>query len=223
MKKALVLMTFAVLMNHQFVFAQAPEEGGVTRTNQDNSNGISISGFYFEPLLSISQEDSSIQTSQLPLVNLDTSGNATGYGIGVKLGTHLGKMLLLGVDTRYSRMTTDDSFYNKARSDVFNFGPTIGVQTPYFGVRLLASYVLLGESNPDAAAQGIDLKFKEATGWRLGAGVYVASVSINLEYQNLTYGSTEVESIGTLPVNNLTSIEANNTGYAMSLSFPMEY
>ncbi len=224
MKKTIVFIILTVLIGHQFVFAQTPEEGSITQKNQESFNdGLSMSGFYFEPMLTISQEDSSIETSQLSLISQNTSGRANGYGLGVKLGTHISQIMLLGVDTRYSRMTTDDSFYNNAHSDIYNFGPTFGVQTPYFGIRLLVSYVLLGENNPDSIAQGLDLKFKDAKGWRVGAGVYLASVSINLEYQDLTYGSTEIESIGLLPMNSLTTVEANNKGYAMSLSFPMEF
>jgi len=86
----------------------------------------------------------------------------------------------------------------------------------------MAGYVVAGENNPDAGNQGVDLKFKEAQGWRLGAGVHIAAVGVNLEYQDLKYNSTEVESLGPVAVNNNTSVDADTKGYSLSVSFPIE-
>jgi hypothetical protein len=97
----------------------------------------------------------------------------------------------------------------------------IGLQTPLFGIRVMAGYVVAGENNPAAGAQGVDLKFKEATGWRVGAGLYIFAVSVNLEYQDLTYNTTEVESFGSIAVDRATSIDANSRGYTLSLGFPI--
>jgi hypothetical protein len=233
MKKLLVLTVLMLLVNGQSVFAEdrsienavQPSTTDINMTTvrvQEKDSRLVKSGFYIEPLLSVSQEDTSIKSSQLPFIHDDSSGNSKGFGVGLRIGAHVSDTLLLGIDTRYSRMQTDDSFYNKADADVYNIAPMIGLQTPFYGIRLLASYVVAGENNPASGAQGVDLKYKEALGWRLGAGLYVASVSVNLEYQDLTYNTTEVESFGSVAVNKATSVDANSRGYTVSLSFPIE-
>lgn len=191
-------------------------------SNSLDSRPLSKGGLFLEPMIIATQEDTSIKTSQLPLVTGDTTGKSNGYGVGLRFGGHINEMFLLGVDARYAKTTMDDSFYRKADSNAYDVAPMIGIQTPYYGVRLTAGYVVAGESDPDAGYQGLDLKFKEANGWRVGAGVFVASVSLNLEYQDLTYNSTEIQSFGSQVIKNSTSVDANNRGYTLSLSFPVE-
>lgn len=98
----------------------------------------------------------------------------------------------------------------------------ITIQTPYYGVRLLAGYVIVGENDPNAGYRDLDLKFKEASGLRVGAGVFVSSVGINLEYQDISYNSTEIQSLGSYSLNKVSAVDAKNRGYALSLSFPVE-
>ncbi len=192
-------------------------------SSEDRDSRISKGGFYIEPLIFASQEDSSIKTSQLPLVNNDTSGKSRGYGVGLRFGGHVSEILLLGLDARYAKMKMSDSTaFNDVNADVYNVAPMIGLQTPLWGVRLTADYVVAGENNPDSGTQGLDLKFKEAQGWRFGAGLHVASIGINLEYQDLTYNKTEVQSLGAFAINNVTGIDAETKGYSLSLSFPVE-
>jgi hypothetical protein len=191
-------------------------------SNTGHDRVRSDGGLFLEPMLLGSQEDSNIKTSQLPLVSDDTSGTSNGLGVGLRFGGHVNEVFLLGLDARYSQMEMKDSFYSKANTQVYNIAPVVGMQTPYFGVRLLAGYVVAGENNPDAGVQGLNLKFKEANGWRVGAGIFVAAVSVNLEYQDLTYNTTEIESIGALNVGNNSNVDANNRGYTLSLSFPVE-
>lgn len=183
---------------------------------------LSKGGFFIEPMIIATQEDTTIKTSQLPIVTDDTSGTSTGYGVGLRLGGHVSEIVLLGVDARYSKTTMDDSFYQKADSNAYDVAPVIGVQTPYYGVRLLAGYVVAGESDPNAGVTGLDLKFKEASGWRVGAGLFIAAVALNLEYQDLTYNSTEIQSLGSRVINKATSVDAGNRGYTLSVSFPVE-
>lgn len=205
------------------LFAQ--EAGDVSTRNANmNERGPSISagGMFIEPMLLLSQEDNSIKTSQLPVINQDTSGDSRGYGFGLRFGVHASEVFLLAIDGRYSRERTKDSFYGEANSSVYNVAPMVGVQTPLFGVRLMAGYVVSGENDPEAGDNGFNLKFKEANGWRVGAGVHVAAVAINLEYQDLNYNSTEIESVGSLSLDRTTNIDANSRGYTLSLSFPIE-
>lgn len=177
-------------------------------------------GMLLEPMLLTSQEDTTIKTSQLPVINNDTSGESTGYGVGLRLGAHASEVFLIGLDARYAKTEFKDSFYDRADGDTYNVAPFVGIQTPYMGIRLLAGYVVAGENNPEAGVQGLNLKFKEATGWRVGGGIYIAAVSLNVEYQDLTYNSTEVENPGVF--SGTSSVDANNRGYTVSLSFPVE-
>lgn len=193
-----------------------------TTTTEEVKSKISKGGFFIEPILFASQEEQSIRTTQLPLITDDTSGTAKGYGAGLRMGGHVSEILLLGLDGRYAKINMEDSFYNSAEAKVYNIAPTIGLQTPLFGIRILGSYVVAGENDPASGIQGLDLKFKEATGWRLGAGLHVFAVSINLEYQDLSYNTTEIESFGSLTANNATDIDMDSKGYALSASFPIE-
>lgn len=192
-------------------------------TTTDQSSAVSQGGFFIEPLIFASQEETSVKTSQLPIVNSDTSGKAQGYGVGLRFGGHIYESVLLGLDARYAKLKMDDStFYSNVDADVYNIAPVVGLQTPWWGIRVMAGYVVAGENNPGAGNQGVDLKFKEAQGWRLGAGVHVAAIGINLEYQDLKYNSTEVESLGPVALNNNTSVDADTQGYSLSVSFPIE-
>lgn len=202
--------------------AQTAQERRSTTTTESDSR-VSKGGFFIEPLIFASQEDTSVKTSQLPVVNSDTSGEARGYGVGLRFGGHVYESVLLGVDARYSKLEMSDStFYNDVDADVYNVAPVVGVQTPWWGIRLMAGYVVAGESNPDSGSQGVDLKFKEAQGWRLGAGIHIAAVGVNIEYQDLKYNSTEIQSLGPVAVNDNTSVDADTRGYSLSVSFPIE-
>lgn len=196
-------------------------EAAVTSTAVDDSR-LSKGGLFIEPILMVSQEDTTIKASQLFLLADDTSGTSKGYGVGLRFGGHISEILLIGVDARYSKVQIEDSFYTKSDADVYNIAPMVGLQTPIFGIRLMAGYVVFGENNPRSGIQGLDLKFKEASGWRIGAGLHVAAVAFNIEYQDLRYNTTEIESFGSVAVNRATSVDADSHGYSLSLSFPVE-
>jgi hypothetical protein len=81
---------------------------------------FSRAGVFIEPLIFYSAEDSSVQSSQLPIINDDTSGNSNGYGLGFRVGGHAAEILLIGLDARYANMKNDDSFYKDADVTVYN-------------------------------------------------------------------------------------------------------
>ncbi len=230
MKKILLMGALCFLALSQGAVAQdtttttdtAIGEQTVTTKSEETSSRISPGGFYIEPMLTASVADSSVKTSQLPLISDDTTGTEKGYGLGLRLGGHVSEILLLGVDARYAKTQMQDSSYGNANAESYNIAPVIGLQTPLFGIRLLGGYVMGGENNPEAGTRGFDLKFKDARGWRVGAGLHVAAVSLNLEYQDLKYDTTEVESFGSLNVNNTSDIDATNKGYLLTLGFPIE-
>ncbi len=189
-------------------------------TETDEKPRISKGGFYIEPMVSAIREDSNLNSRGL---GANTSGTSEGYGAGLRIGGHVSEVLFLGVDGRYAKMKQSDNFYDKSASNVYNVAPMLGVQTPIWGIRLLAGYVLLGENSFDANNQGVKLKFTEPRGWRLGAGLHAGPVGINLEYQDLKYNKAEVQSLGSVASNtNVSDIDESTKGYALSLSFPIE-
>ncbi len=210
--------------------AQAQEEETVTTTTTerteteqyDDSPEISRGGLMIEPILSVSREDSTIKTSQLPVITDDSSGTIEGVGAGLRLGVHASEVFFLGVDGRYSRMRFNDSFYEASEGDMYNVGPSVVLQMPVFGLRAWGTYVMAGQFDPESGVQGLDVKFTEAEGYRLGLGVRFKAVSVNLEYQNLRFDKTEIESFGSLGVNSAANVDFENQGYSLSLSFPVE-
>jgi hypothetical protein len=67
----------------------------------------------------------------------------------------------------------------------------------------------------------LDLKFKEPTGARIGFGLRAYAFSVNLEYEDLNYNTSEIESLGSLQINNQTNVDYNSYGYSLSMSFPL--
>lgn len=189
-------------------------------TETDEKPRISKGGFYIEPMVSAIREDSTLNSTGL---GGNTSGTTEGYGVGLRLGGHVSEVLFLGVDGRYAKMQQSDAFYDKKSSNVYNVAPMIGLQTPLWGIRVLAGYVLLGENGPDANSQGVKLRFTEPRGWRLGAGLHAGPVGINLEYQDLKYNKADILASGNLASTaNVSGIDESTKGYALSLSFPVE-
>jgi len=98
----------------------------------------------------------------------------------------------------------------------------IGVQTPFFGIRVYGGYVVLGETNPEAGNQGFDVKFTEPQGARVGVDFHIGLVALNVEYQDLTYNKTKIESYGLVNASGESDVDFDTRGYTASLSFPME-
>lgn len=203
--------------------ASASQQTATTTSEYADTNEkprISKGGFYIEPMLSAIREDSTLNSTGL---GGNTTGTTEGYGVGLRLGGHVSEVLLLGVDGRYSKMKQTDNFYDKNSANVFNVAPVIGLQTPLWGIRVLAGYVLLGENSPDANANGVKLRFSEPRGWRLGAGLHAGPVGINLEYQDLKYNKADLLASGNIAASaNVGNIDESTKGYALSLSFPVE-
>lgn len=179
-------------------------------------------GFFIEPMLIAGLDDSEIKTSQLPIVTDDTSGRVETAGLGLRFGGHLGEVFFLTADGRYNRINFRDSFYDSASGYASNYGVTLGGQTPFFGVRVWGTSVLGGEMDPGSGASGLDVKFNNARGYRVGAGLHVAAVAVNIEYQDLTYGSSTVQSVGSLGVGGDVDVDMTQRGTQLSLSFPVE-
>lgn len=113
--------------------------------------------------------------------------------IYVEVDVHASDTLFLALDGRYARPTYDSSALGgRAEASVYNTGLTLGVQTPLAGIRVWGTYLFDGELIPNSI-KDVDVKFGDFEGYRVGAGVYFAVVSVNLEYQEGKYYSTTVE------------------------------
>ncbi len=177
-------------------------------------------GFYIEPGLFGSRNENSLKTSQL-LPAGDVNGRSEGVGLDLKIGGHLNDIAFLALDGRYERARFSGSNYQNADSNIYNYGPTLGFQAPIWGMRLWGTYVLDGVNDPQSGANNVKLRFTNPYGWRGGIGFHIQSVSLNLEYEDLTYRTTEVQSIGTAPVGSNTKVDFGQRGYLASLSFPI--
>ncbi len=130
-------------------------------------------------------------------------------------------MIFLGIDGRYSKLQFNDSAYGDAEGSTYNYGPTLGLQTPLWGIRVWGSYIMGGEYDPASGSNNVDMKFTDARGSRVGGGIRFAALSINLEYENMTYNRSNIESIGSLDIDSSTDVDLDSAGYLLSVSFPL--
>lgn len=189
----------------------------VVAADGSNSRG----GLFIEPALTFERGDTAVNYPS-PLTS--SSGRADGLGIGARIGFHLSEVLFMGFDGRYSMpQFKDSSVQYDAKAVATNWGPVIGLQMPDLGIRVWGSYILAGELNPEASG-GFDVKFQNAKGYRAGVGFRVASLSINLEYQDLKYDKSTLEQIGQLNIGTtFEGVNLQDKKWLASVSFPMEF
>ncbi len=184
-----------------------------------STSASAVGGLFAEPILTYETGNSTIDS---PTFN-SSSGTVNGVGIGGRIGFHLSEIIFLAADLRYAKPTYKNSANNMdSTSTSFNHGPVVGIQTPLIGLRVWGSYILGGELNPEES-NNVDLKFAGAQGYRVGAGLQLILLSLNLEYQDLSYGSTTVEKFGPFAVNASDNTSLKNKSYIVSVSFPLEF
>ena len=80
----------------------------------------------------------------------------------------------------------------------------------------------MGGSSHPGVSQGVNLKFNDARGWRLGAGMHLLMLSLNLEYQRIIYGSTALIQPGPFPTGTtFNGISFTDRGFVASVSLPL--
>lgn len=198
----------------QLAFAQSGTSSSEEFTERDSKSGI---GLFVEPAIKYDDLEGKVEYPA-PFTKSDVS--ARGLGVGARLGFHVSDMVFLAAEANYSQLKLEEDSNNyKSNGDAYSFGPTIGVQTPWAGVRIWGTYLAGGEFNP-SDDNGIDLKFKDLRGYRVGLGFRVLSVSASLEYQDATYNKTELEKAG--PLSGTTdNVKMNNTAWVLGISFPI--
>lgn len=179
-------------------------------------------GFFIEPMLTHETLDSEVN---YPDPYGQSNGEADGLGLGLRLGAHVHEIFFIGLDARYSQLdyvATGGDY--RADADTYNYGVLVGAQLPTpVSLRVWANYILGGQFDPEQA-NNQDVKFKSAEGYRFGLGIMFSVLSLNVEYQKITYDNSNLESIGPFNVGeNLNNTEMKNDGYVISLSFPYAF
>jgi hypothetical protein len=149
----------------------------------------SRAGLYVEPGITY---ESGTTTTTYPTG--ESGGTNRGFGLMGRVGFQLNDVLFLAADARYSKPHFHDGVID-ADADAYQVGPVVGIQTPIAGLRVWAEYVAQAQLDP-AGTNNFDAKFKNGTGFTVGAGFHVLAVSLNLEYQKLNYATTEFQSVG---------------------------
>jgi len=177
-------------------------------------------GIFVEPSITYEIGDSRGDFPE-PLNN--SNGDINGFGIGARLGMHVYESFFAGIDGRYSFPKFKDSSVDYNENAVStNWGPVVGIQMPEIGLRIWANWVLGGQLDPEGT-ENIDVKFNSAEGYRVGAGMRISIVSINLEYQKLDYSNTSVEQLGIFNSNaTFNSVNLDYQTWIASVSFPLE-
>ena len=177
-------------------------------------------GLFVEPMVTYENLDSEVNYPS-PFDN--NEGSSDGLGVGLRLGAHVYESVFLGVDGRYSKLEYDAEGENyKPDADTFNYGLVLGAQLPTtLSIRVWGGWILGSEFDPERDSD-LDVKFESGSGWRVGAGIKLAIVSLNLEYQKITYDKTTLESVGPFdPNESFNDVELENKGYVLSVSFPL--
>lgn len=176
-------------------------------------------GLFVEPLVSYEKGSSDIDYPS-PFTN--SSGDINGFGVGARLGVHFADVVFLGLDGRYMKPKFKDST-NSMNSDSsgYNYGAVLGVQTPVVGLRVWGTYIIGGQLDPDED-NSVDLKFSDAKGYRVGVGFRLAIVSLNVEYQDLKYDTTTLQTMGPFSPGADSDIDLKDKAWIFSVSFPIE-
>lgn len=179
-----------------------------------------LGGVFVEPTVTYEPGDTKVN---YPAPLSDSSGSATGFGVGARLGVHANEAIFAGLDGRFSMPNFKDSSVNyDAPAKAGNLGAVVGVQMPDIGLRVWGTYVFAAALDPNASSN-VDVKFQDGRGYRAGAGFRIKSVSANVEYQQLTYGKSTLEKAGPFaPGTSFGNVNLDNNTWVAGISFPIE-
>lgn len=175
-------------------------------------------GLFIEPMLTYEKGEADVD---LPSPFGSSHSTIDGFGLGARLGFHVLESVFIGLDGRYSKpdYKNNDTDINSEAS-AYNYGPVVGIQMPTpLGIRVWAGYIAGGQMDVDKD-QGVDFKFKDASGYRVGGGIKLAMVSLNLEYQQITYNETELSDAGIFS-GSTSNVDQTNNSYIFSVSCPI--
>lgn len=184
------------------------------------STAHAAGGLFIEPMATYETGSGDIN---FPSPINSSESKVKGFGVGARVGAQVVQTVFAGVDARYSIPKLEDSSLNQdVKSKEWNVGPMIGIQMPTpIGLRLWGSWILAGQLDPDTD-KGVDEKFKDGNGFRLGGGFRFALISINAEYQYIKYDETEIQEAGIFtPGYTTNNISLTNKSLILSVSIPI--
>jgi opacity protein-like surface antigen len=206
------LAVFAALVATSFGINAFAQEGGSAPS----------SGFFLEPGVTyeLGKTKTNFHDWSSGVLN-DSTGEANGLGVVARVGMHINDMFFVALDGRYSMPTFKDSTNNlSSEAEMYSLAPVVGVQMPNIGARFWAGYIAASQLNPKEAGS-YDFKFKDGTGFLIGGGFHVAAVSINLEYKNTKFASTDFERLPLGFTATDTSVKAEDQAWVASVTFPI--
>lgn len=185
--------------------------------DMDGHDEVDGGGLFVEPAITYQWGDTNVS---YPAPFSDSTESIKGYGLGLRLGGHVYDTVFLALDGRYARPRYDSSALGgEADASAYNAGLTLGAQTPLLGIRVWGTYIFTGELDPDEI-NGADVKFEDFRGYRVGAGIRFAFVSVNLEYQDGKYDKATLQNGGIFGGTS-DDVDGRDKSYILSLSFPL--
>ena len=176
-------------------------------------------GLFVEPGVTYQTQSSTIRN---PAPFNDSTAKVDGFGLMGRLGVHVNEVFFVAADARFALPNYRDTAVNYDTSAMeYDLGPSVGVQMPYAGLRVWGTYILTSQLDPKGTSN-LDYKFNDGTGYRIGAGVRLSMVSLNLEYQRIKYASTTFENAAFFTNKNTDAIKFDGEAWIASVSFPLE-
>lgn len=200
------------------IFASILFLSPISSVQAQESASQNAGGFFIEPGLTFEQGN---WTATFPSPFNDATGITQGLGLQLKAGLHFADIFFGGLDIMASQPTFKSAPNNyESRATSTLIAAVVGAQFPVTGLRAWGGYVFRGDLDPDVA-NSLDVKFKDATGYKLGGGLKFQMVSLNVEYIVLGYSSTELQQLGPFASgSNLDSTKLKNNSLVFSVSFP---
>jgi hypothetical protein len=151
----------------------------------------------------------------------DQDGDLKGWGAGLRFGGHVADIFFIALDGQFSKPEfTSDSGNFDFDLNSWLAGVTVGLQTPVAGLRVWGSYLPLGILKLDGkGSNDANIKYKDPKIFKVGAGFYVAAISINLEWMSGKYDTLEIDNAGLITGDY--DGNAERKSLLLSLSFPL--
>ena len=202
MKKTIFMAVFGITLLASANFAEAKIDKG---------------GLFIEPYITYENSDYEVD---YPAPLNKSEGDYIGAGLGARLGFHVLESIFVGVDGRYNKYSfNDDEADFETDATGYTYGTVVGLQLPTeISLRVWWNWILDGVIDPEES-DNLDLKFEDASGHRVGVGIMIGTISLNAEYQDITYSEMEIEKLGPFSGRSNDS-ELENKGYVFSVSFP---
>jgi hypothetical protein len=229
--KLVTVMCLSFVVSHAFAADDEPAKKTTTTTTEnpngttttqttedyDRHEGPGAAGLFFEPGIRYDKVSGSLA---FPAPFGSSNVDAEGVGLDMRLGFHILDIMFIAAEGNYSQMHVSQGGNNRYSADgsAYSYGPTLGLQTPWAGIRVWGTYLANGQFDPSSHG-GVDLRFKDLRGYKVGLGLRVAKVGASVEYQDATYNKVDIQDAG--PLSGTANLDLKQRGWLAELSFPM--